>query len=392
MKLLPRLLPIFVVLLAACAAPTDDGDEDAEALEEGEALSGSPNELIVGFNGGPDQFDYWPDFFGEQTVKTPRLCHTYLAWNIAGEPAAPADAKADPGTRPWFQAWIERAKGTCDEALVSFKAHANGKPPSEHAYRDAVKKFLETNWGSVKLAILPWNEPNNPAPDGNGLGVKIEPELAAKYFLQTARLCKTHGCKAIAGDFASNGNFWNDYEWNCASADVDAKDPTVCHEPTDKATGAPSYMDRYKAIIQRHAKDYDLAENFRPTAFAYHGWHDVNSYFDPKAPDPHCSSYATCATRRVIRNLSGSWAHVDIWDTEVGVGQFADRAPDPTTQACTAAFMIRLHTKPTDRIKRIYITRLRGGPGTLVLADHTKRDALEVIAKRETTYAKAKCR
>lgn len=397
MKICARavLLPLVASLLA-CAAPTDDADD--EAMEEGEALSGTPQALDIGFNGGPDQFDYWNDFFGAQTVKPgPRLCHTYLVWTVADEPAGAPDAKAKPGTRAWFEAWLGAAKGHCDEALISFQAHADGGAPSEKAFADALRKFLNTPWRARTgfagaMAIAPWNEPNNGAHDGNGLGKPIEPERAARYFLSAAHLCASHGCTAVAGDFASNGNFWNDYEWNCRPGDVDANDPSRCRAPTPLAQGrGPSYLDRYKAVILNHAddKEYGLGKGFRPAAFAYHGWHDVNGYL---ATGDHCGDYGSCAVRRVLKNLGGSWAGVPIWDTEVGVGQFSDRAPSDEQQACAAAFLLRVHAKPSARIKRVYITRLHGGPGRLVESDHMARPAMLVLAKRESTYSGARCR
>ncbi|HEY8079440.1 MAG TPA: hypothetical protein VIF62_35155, partial [Labilithrix sp.] len=231
----------------------------------------------------------------------------------------------------------------------------------------------------------PWNEPNNGGPAGDGLGKPIEPELAAHYYLAVERLCKTHACRAVAGDFASNGNFWNDFEWRCAPGDVDARDPGKCKNPTPLAHGkGPSYLDRYKAVILDHADDYGLGKGFRPPVFAYHGWHDVNEYLD-KAD--HCSTYETCATRRVLKNMGGSWAK-EVWDTEVGVGQF-DPGPDPHEQACAAAFLLRLHTKPSARITRVYITRLKGGPGTL-FDGKTPREAMNVLAHRQTQVAGCK--
>ncbi len=381
-----RRFSLLALLLCACSASSDGADD--EAVAEGEALSGSPQAIDIGFNGGPDQFDSWPTYFGAETQSHgAKLCHTYLAWNIADEPAVPADAASEPGRRAWFEAWAATAKKAgCDEALVSFQAKAHGAPPSENAFAAALKKFLETPWGAPKLAIAPWNEPNNGANDGDGLGKPIEPELAARYYLSTERLCRAHGCRAVAGDFASNGGFWNDFEWNCAPGDVEARDPSRCKNPSPLANGkGPSYLDRYKAVIYDHADDYGLGSGFRPAVFAYHGWHDVNEYI---ATNDHCSTYESCATRRVLKNLGGSWGKVEIWDTEVGVGQFSP-GPDPKEQACAAAFLLRLHSKPSARIKRVYITRLHGGPGTL-FDGKTPREAMNVLAKRETQVAGCK--
>ena len=116
------------------------------------------------------------------------------------------------------------------------------------------------------------------------------------------------------------------------------------------------------------------------------------TYPKPEATTPEAAArsaprHETCATRRVLRNLGGSWSR-EIWDTEVGVGQF-DPGPDPHEQACAAAFLLRLHTKPSARIKRVYITRLKGGPGTL-FDGKTPRDAMNVLARRQTQLAGCK--
>ena len=164
-------------------------------------------------------------------------------------------------------------------------------------------------------------------------------------------------CKVAAGDFASNGNMWDDYK-----------------------SSPGSYLDLYKDEIENGATALGLPAGFRPQYFALHGWHDSNRYLDAGA---HCGSYDTCTLRRTLHAMDGTWADVEIWTTEDGIGQTS--SPDDDAQGCGAAFLVRLQTI-SPRVRRLYITRLRGGPGQLLLADHTPRPALAVLAGRQRTY------
>jgi hypothetical protein len=385
-------------------------DEDATSTDD-EALSGSPDAINIGFNGGPDQFAYYQDFFGASSIRPgPRLCHTYIAWNIAEQPAGMGDAESPRGSRATFEYWLSQAKGHCDEALISFQAYAPNDgaghithpiaPPTEKEFARAFEAFLATRWSQETgftgaFSFTPWNEPNNPASDGNGLGNLIEPETAAQYYLAASRFCAPHGCKVAAGDFASNGNMWNDLEWNCADdTSVHLLDPARAgKEPLCKTASAfnkdgrpASYLDRYKNYIANHADEYGLGRSFRPKYFAFHGWHDANNYLHE---NDHCSDYETCAGRRVIKSLGGSWGGAQIWDTEVGIDQDGPAISD-REQACGAAFVLRL--KATNRRNtRIYYTRLHGGSGEL-LQGHAPRAALEVLAKRQTQAPSGGCR
>src|ERR1700722_18292487 len=69
-----------LLVLSACGGT---GGEDAQSV--GEDQSGNPASIDIGFNGGPDQFDDFPIFFGASVPAAPRLCHTYLAWDVASE-------------------------------------------------------------------------------------------------------------------------------------------------------------------------------------------------------------------------------------------------------------------------------------------------------------------
>lgn len=366
---------VAVTSLMGCAA--DTGDEDSETLDDEEALtSGDPKGVDIGFNAGhADQFDYFDDFYGKNPSPEagPRLCHAYTWWRVGEAPVPPAvtiNAQAEPLTRAHLTYWFERAKGHCDEALISFKARYSGKPPKESDYKAAIEAFFKADFPKAtgfkgKLAFVPWNEPNNKAKDGTGLiDERIEPELAARYYLVVERECKKHGCKVAAGDLASNGNMWNDFN-------VDDK--------------PASYLDRYKAEIAKRADDYGVPS--RPKYFAFHPWHDANAYLNT---GNHCGTYAQCTTRRLLKSMSGSWSKVELWDTEVGVDQTADPIPDDE-QACGAAFLMRL-TVLGDRVTRLYYTRLHGGGGQLIDKNHKARPALGILQRRETSYKGHKCK
>jgi hypothetical protein len=361
----------------------EDAADDGNGVEDDQPYAIQPANLNIGFNdGGPSQFDYYPDFFSHDIHQGPRLCRAYFQWNVADQAPHAGDPN-DAGSRAFVDAWLHAAQGQCDEALVSFKAHQHQAAPSSAQYVTAFEKFAATNWAAETgftgaFAFTPWNEPNNKGDDGDGLGVEIEARLAARYFLAAERSCRAHGCKVAAGDFASNGDMWNAFEWNCANDNVAPSE--LCHQHSDLSAGAASYLDTYKNEIVNSARDYDLPKGFRPAYFAYHGWHDTNSYLTSAS---HCTGYGNCAIRRILRSLGGSWASVELWDTEDGIGQKS--ALIDHDQACGAAFLIRL-TTITSRIRRLYITRLHGGDLQL-LDGHAARPALTVLAKRERTVS-----
>ncbi len=230
-----------------------------------------------------------------------------------------------------------------------------------------------------------WNEPNNPADAGNGLGVQIESGLAARYYMAATKLCRSHGCSVVAGDLATNGNMWEDLSWNCADDNVAANELCAEYSPENAAHASASYLDRYKNEIAQHRDDlpYRLGAAFHPKVFAYHGWHDTNEYLANAAP---CDSYGDCAVRRLEKSLGGIWAATDIWDTEDGMGQ--NGALSDQEQACGAAFLLRLATA-TARVKRVYITRLSGGTTELVAG--TPRPALGVLAQSADQRSYSSC-
>jgi hypothetical protein len=382
MRTLTSLLGLLV--LSACGG---SGGEDAASVAED--LSGDPASIDIGFNGGPDQFADFPIFFGADVKAGPRLCHTYLAWDVASQAPGVGNGSSAGGSRAWFEYWLQQAEGQCDEALITFKGPGTGKAPSggpSGELAHAFEAFLAQPWAQETgftgtFSFTAWNEPNNPNPAGNGLGTVIAPELAAQYYLAAERSCRARGCKAAAGDFASNGTWWNDFEWNCADDNV-APDQLCKADSSENPGHHPaSYLDRYKNYIAAHAPEYGLPGGFRPEYFAFHGWHDINEYLDS---GNHCADYGDCVTRRLLTSLGGSWGSVRIWDTEVGVDQDGP-AISNAEQACGSAFLLRL-TALSPRITRLYYTRLHGGTGELVDRT-TPRPALEVLARRRTTYA-----
>lgn len=383
---------MWTALMAGCVADapaqTPDGDYDAgdASSEDGLPPGGSPDavdlsKLDIGWNTGyATQFDYFPDFFAQAIPAGPRLCHAYFSWNVADQ-APHAGAVTDQASRAFVDDWFAKAQGACDEALISFKAISPGAVPSTAAYTAAFEKFAATDWAGEtgftgRLSFTPWNEPNNAAGSGNGLGVQIPPRVAARYYLAAERSCRQHNCRVAAGDFASNGNMWNDFEMNCLNDNVAPADLCKAKSAVNTGDAPASYLDVYKNEIVARATEFGLPADFRPEYFAYHGWHDSNRYLD--AGD-HCSTYATCTLRRILYSLRGSWGAIELWNTEDGIGQTS--APSDDAQACGAAFLMRLQAI-TSRTKRLYITRLHGGAGELVRDGHVHRPALKLLQQR----------
>lgn len=385
-----RTALIVCVAFAAIAC----GGDGSSSLDE---PLGSPDAIDIGFNmGRMDQFGYLDDYFKASSVKDARLCHTYAAWDAGtGSPVA-ANPNAPAGTRAWLTAWLGKAQGACDEVLVSFKAHTHGKAPSPAQVETAFRDFVTASWPYTgKFSFTPWNEPNNGGDAGNGLGEVISPDLDAEYYLTMEEICRNHGCKVAAGDFASNGNWWKDFSWNCANDNVAPSQ--LCASPSsENGSHLPaSYLDKFKNYIANFAsgktstlgRKHHLPQGFRPEVFAFHGWHDINDYLSDAN---HCGTYGDCATRRILQSLGGSWAGVKLWDTEVGIDQDGPAISDDE-QACGAAFLLRLSALSA-RLERVYITRVHGGTGQLVRDDHSLREAAHILANRKTTYPAGHCK
>ena len=393
------VVPLLLLPLAACT-----GDASELVSSSSEAISESPDGLNIGFNDfmpGNDEFAYADRFFRESDAylasigRSPpgtRHCHAYPSWDV-GTQAPGSGSVSDGASRRWFETWLGYAEGHCDEALISFKWSEGAKPAMGTAAQNAqgvaeVERafvaFRSQVWPgwTGKFSFTPWNEPNNAAGTGNGLGVQIPADVAAAYYLAMRKHCDGPDCKVAAGDFASNGTMGTDFLMKCS----DDNGQSLC--------SAASYMDRYKNYIARNAGAAGLGSGFRPEYFAYHGWDDVNDYLRVGS---HCDDAQHCTTRALLQSLSeATWAGAKIWDTEVGVGQRLTDGPypDDVEQACGASFLLRLSANLSNRIERIYYTRIFDGGGywTLFDANDTTgtsgrtRPAFTVLADRNLAY------
>jgi hypothetical protein len=385
--------------------------------------AGKLRSINIGFNGPQEQFDHYGDFFDLGTTEPspgPRLCHWYMPWYTACEDAScttstPKDLSSvtcpvpdsESKTAPYLACWLKQAHsvGGCEEALISFKGdwkkgEADHSPPPYDHYKNAMLAFKKIPWKEISgftgnISISPWNEPNNGSDEGNGLGKPIAADRAATYYLIAQEVFEPGDWKVAAGDFASNGNFWDNFEWNCANDDVRTGD--LCKKKSPYNTGRPSkhasYLDNYKNHIYTHWHDYKIKAK-HPPYFAFHGWHDINVFLEHGSM---CRDYSDCVTRRLSESLSGKfWQDLEIWDTETGVGQ--KDFYEPPKQACGAAFLLDT-TAIDQRITRIYYTRLyNANPKTLPQelltqkvvdgkAEYVPSDALGVLAWREPSRA-----
>jgi hypothetical protein len=403
---------LVALVLAGCSAATSRGGavdgspippHDATGADSAspdgavpvDAPSGPPPRFLIGMAGQNSELVAYTTFrtANQTPASEPRVCHVYTYWNIANQDPAGGTGVH---TLAGLTAWLAQAQGACDEAMITFQGAQTPTPntaPSVAAFEQAFLAFLAVpavaSWQG-KLSFTAWNEPNNPANSGNGLQSSLSPELAAQYYLVLRKHCDpTAGCKVAAGDFATNGNTWNDLEWNCANDNDPANTTTHCAAPSSEnpTNAPPSYLDRYKNYIALHATDFTLPAGFRPEYLAFHPWHDVNEYIDNNA---QCSSYGNCATRRLLQSLGGTWGGVEIWDNEVGVGLQNSTPPDEqTTQPCGAAFLVRL-TELSPRITRVYFMHFSGGNGPL-LDGAALRPAGIVLGSRSPTYSGASC-
>ncbi|MGZ3419545.1 MAG: hypothetical protein ACXVEF_23965 [Polyangiales bacterium] len=400
-----RLAGALAALVLPVGCIASDGSDDlgcsADVADDGsceysaESLKAHAHHFDVGMSGYLPELPYLQKFRAAagSSVTGPRLCHAYTYWDIARH-----DPPGGTGThsRAGLIDWFAKVVGGCDEVMITFQGqqgHDHVEPlPDVSAFESAFVAFHALTGAGQPLAAwngkvtyTAWNEPNNPAPSGNGLNQVIPPERAADYYLAARRHCApVHGCKIAAGDLATNGATANDIEWNCAN---DGADNTTSHcqqpSPFNKSGKPPSYLDRYKHEIDRRAPAFGLKTGFRPEVFAYHPWHDVNGYIESKKP---CTGYEDCTTRRLLQSLGGSWGGVEIWDTEIGVGLQTDPAPSRATEACGAAFLVRL-TDLSPRITRVYYMRFGFGNGPL-FDGGSLNAAGEVLAHHRTTGGK----
>jgi hypothetical protein len=350
--------------------------DDGTVTEE---KAGDPLNLNIGFNIGlfrHEQFAHLPEFYAASRIHPGhRHCHTYLPWNIGHANVRSTDyQRRDQGPPEWValaEQWFQAANAVCDEVMVSFQEYNDGggsdpppdiPAPTRAEFGEAFQAFLAHNWGFTGfegISFTPWNEPNNQFKAGNGLGQRLQPDRAAQYYVEMKSRCP--GCVIAAGDLASNGNWWTDFDNN-----------------------GSSWLGQYKAQLE--------AAGHIPEYFAFHGWHDVNAYLKHDAGDA-CND-TSCVTRRVLASMSGRWGNVKIFDTEVGVGQgLASQSGDlnPSAQADGAAFLMRISSAST-RIWRVYYTRLYDNDWTGRLIDSKgPRPALKVLACRHTSASTPDC-
>jgi hypothetical protein len=379
-------ISLIVASMLGCVVGGDDDEVDSDGNGEGlEPAAVDPMHLNIGFQGDASQFDYWPDWERANVVQPGnRVCHYYFSWDV-GNQAPHSGSVSDGSSRAYLDNWLANAQGTCDEVLIAFKSMSHRAAVDEVSFTNAFERFVSTDWTAETgytgaFTFSTWNEPNNPGDAGNGLGVVIEANLAARYYLAAEALCQKHGCRVVAGDFASNGDLWNDFEWNCANDNVETSQLCDAFSSVNPQHLRASYLDKYKNEIARHANDsnYRLGPHFRPDVFAYHGWHDTNEFI---YEGHHCTGYGNCAIHRILTSLGGSWGSVSIWDTEDGMGQKG--ALTDQAQACGAAFVIRTALL-SQRIHRVFITRLHGGDLELE-SGHVPRAAFGVLAARQTS-------
>jgi hypothetical protein len=419
----PSLLRCLAVLalplasLVACGSGGAGQSGELFAESQSEALS---SDINIGFGGAHKhsgdafQFGAIHDFFNASVVTpAPRLCHLYVAWDIAlpttngkilGEGRELSDWLGDrkPGDDTSSQAI---APNPCEEVLVSFKgtkAEGGAEPTGLDddpascprcfgtAFRAFLVKYWDT-WASKAptdrahvFSFTAWNEPNNGHDAGDGRGKALSPEVAALYYLMARKICNeaAYGCKVAAGDMASNTPFIDQFATNCEDDDVGPK-----------ACGKASWLDDYKVSIANHANDarFGFGAKFKPDIWAYHAWQEINdyTYYRDKHPDPCNGQDTDCATGLMVRALKGDrWKGAELWDTEVGVGQQGARRGDvdDRTQAEGAAYLLKVSAAAG--VSRIYYQGVEDDTDPWrITCGVRRRPSWDVLAKRQTTFA-----
>lgn len=407
------LAVLALITLSVASAPRSRAQtaaQNAQALSvgfNGSDVSGTDNQL-------PHIDIFYSDtkaYYSSIGKSMPGLtrCHAYVSWDVAEEPAGSGSTSV-PGSLVWLQNWLASYQGHCQEALITFKwivgvsCHyytgcALGTDveaiPHPVEVGNALNAFLHTTWTgwSGKFAFTPWNEPNNPGTSGDGFdnGAIVGARTVADYYLSMRYYCTpAANCEIAAGDFASNGNLWQDFQQNCSD---------------DTSTLCPngSYMDTFKYYLNNDAAAYGLATGFRPEYFAYHAWSDANDYLHYLEYGTSTNCYtltsAKCVTRLTYDAFStalysgnSSWTSVKFWDTEVGVGQEGNTynvAPTNDQQAATAAFLLDLTGTVSSRFWRLWYTRAwdpNGDYWSMFCSDGSRRPSETVWADRSISY------
>lgn len=380
--------------------------------------------LNIGFNGADfsgsdDQIPYIDQFYSAteayyssigRSMPGVRRCHAYVSWDVALEPAGSGDSSTQ-GSLVWLQDWLQAYNGHCDEALITFKwvvgvscnyytGCANGtnveQPPHPAEVGNALSAFLSASWPgwSGTFAFTPWNEPNNPGTSGDGFdnGDQVGARTDADYYLAMRYYCTpAANCEMAAGDFASNGNHYEDFIQEC-------------NDDTTTLCASGSYMDTVKYYLNHDATAYGLPSGFRPEYFAFHGWSDANDYLhylqNGTATNCYTLTSANCVTRLTYDAFStalysgnSTWTSVKFWDTEVGVGQNGNTyntSPTNDQQAQTAAFLLDLTGTVSSRFWRLLYTRIWEPDGewwSMFCSDGvTEKPSFTVWADRDISY------
>jgi hypothetical protein len=392
-------------------------------MSHAQTAAGNAQALSIGFNGADvsgtdDQLPSIDTFYSDtkeyyssvgKSMPGVTRCHAYVSWDVAEEPAG-SGSTTTAGSLVWLQNWLAAYQGHCQEALITFKwivgvscryytGCAQGTDveaiPHPAEVGAALSAFLNAKWTgwSGTFAFTPWNEPNNAAASGDGFdnGDAIGARTAAEYYLSMRFYCTpAANCEIAAGDFASNGNHWEDFEQNCSDDTT-----TLC--------SSGSYMDTFKYYLNHDATAYGLVSGFRPEYFAYHAWSDANDYLHYLQTGSTTNCYtltsANCVTRLTFDAFStalysgnSTWTGVKFWDTEVGVGQVGntfDTAPTNDQQAATAAFLLDLTGTVSSRFWRLWYTRAwdpNGDYWSMFCSDNSRRPSETVWAEREISY------
>ena len=328
-----------------------------------------------------------------------RICEAYLTWDAAMYPAGTYGSITTVNSRAWFEDWLRQQQGHCDRALITFKnVNSDGSvtqsptaPPAPSDYRTAMEAFLSTDWQSLTtwtgtFDFIPWNEPNNGAGSGDGYTSPLTANQAADLYLVMRSVCQEYPSKCgtvAAGAFASNGNMWQDYLQKCTD-DTNA----AC------ATGSTaSYLDKYKYYIYADLATYwpNAPAGFKPEAFAYHEWNDINNYIlRNNTNNLTCTNPGYCTAKMVSALLSDPWwSNAEFWNSEVGLGQAGNPSPDNITQACAASYLLRVNTSSSPRFTRLYYMRAAESDGSIwSLFDNNQnpKPSFNVLANRNLTY------
>lgn len=407
------LLALVALTVAApgfCSAQT--AADNAQALSIG--FNGAD------FSGADDQIPYIDQFYTateqyyasiDKHMPGVRRCHAYVSWDVALEPEGSGSPTIQ-GSRVWLESWLQAYSGHCDEALITFKwvvgvsCHyytdcAGGADveaaPQPAEVGNALHAFMHTSWPgwSGRFAFTPWNEPNNPGASGDGFNnsIQVPARTDADYYLAMRRYCTPWAhCEIAAGDFASNGNHYEDFIQHC-----DNDTTTLC------ASG--SYIDTFKFYLAHDATAYGLPPGFLPENFSFHGWSDANDYLhylqNGTATNCYTLTSPDCVTRltydafsNALHHGNGPWNRVKYWDTEVGAGQNGnkyDKDPTNDQQAETAAFVLDLTGTVSNRFERLLYTRIWEPDGqwwSMFCSDGTtEKPSFTVWADREISYS-----